>query len=148
MSTPTPTQHRRAALALLALVARPDGGRAFVSILSPRPAAPAGTSLRATAPSVGVFFGTSTGGTEDAAYLVSAALGDVASDPIDIEEAAGSLADQFSRFDSLVCGTPTWNTGGQLHLHSPPQSRRLPRVVSLPSCLILAVCVTAVASCT
>lgn len=108
MSIATHTR-RRAALALLVALARPDGGRAFVGPTPPlRPAAP--TSLFAT-PSVGVFFGTSTGGTEDAAYLVSAALGDVASDPIDIDEAQGSVAAEFARFESLVVGTPTWNTG-------------------------------------
>jgi len=62
-------------------------------------------------PSIGIFFGTSTGCTEEAAHLISAEFGDAASEPIDIDEAAGSVAVQFAKFDSLVVGTPTWNTG-------------------------------------
>jgi len=107
-----PCRQRVALVILAGLVARLDGVHAFVGTNILYPADPIPTSLFATAPSVGVFFGTSTGGTEDAAYLVSAALGDVASDPIDIDGSQGSLAVEFARFESLVCGTPTWNTGG------------------------------------
>lgn len=62
-------------------------------------------------PSIGVFFGTSTGSTEEAADLISAELGDVASDPIEIDGIAGSVASEFAKFDSLLVGAPTWNTG-------------------------------------
>jgi len=60
---------------------------------------------------VGIFFGTSTGSTQEAADLISAAFGDeAASEPIDIEE-VDSVADEFSKYDALIVGTPTWNTG-------------------------------------
>lgn len=62
-------------------------------------------------PSIGVFFGTSTGSTEEAADLISAEFGEAASEPIDIDEVQGSVASEFAKFDSLVVGTPTWNTG-------------------------------------
>eukprot|EP01083_Nonionella_stella_P087609 243800_1 len=61
--------------------------------------------------SIGIFFGTSTGSTEEAAHLISAEFGDAASEPIEIDEVQGSLAAEFAKFDSLVVGTPTWNTG-------------------------------------
>ena len=60
---------------------------------------------------VGIFFGTSTGNTEDAADMISAEFGDDASDPIDIDAIQGKLADEFAKYDALVVGTPTWNTG-------------------------------------
>ena len=60
---------------------------------------------------VGIFFGTSTGSTQEASDLISAAFGDeAASEPIDIEE-VDSVADEFSKYDALIVGTPTWNTG-------------------------------------
>lgn len=59
---------------------------------------------------VGIFFGTSTGSTQEAADLISAAFGDASTDPIDIEE-VDSVADEFSKHDALILGTPTWNTG-------------------------------------
>lgn len=59
---------------------------------------------------VGVFFGTSTGSTESAAEILAAQLG--APDPIDIDlVGAGNLAAEFAKYDALVVGTPTWNTG-------------------------------------
>ena len=60
---------------------------------------------------VGIFFGTSTGSTQEVADLISAAFGDeAASEPIDIEE-VDSVADEFAKHDALIVGTPTWNTG-------------------------------------
>ncbi|KAL7543090.1 hypothetical protein ACHAXR_012411 [Thalassiosira sp. AJA248-18] len=96
-----------AAISILAAIAMPDGGDAFVQ---PRRQY-AQTSLHMASPSIGVFFGTSTGSTEDAAHLISAEFGDLASDPIDIDEVQGSVAAEFGKFDALVVGTPTWNTG-------------------------------------
>jgi len=46
--------------------------------------------------------------------LISAEFGDVASEPIEIDEVQGSVAEQFSKFDALVVGTPTWNTGADM----------------------------------
>eukprot|EP01082_Thalassiosira_pseudonana_P004809 g4461.t1 g4461 contig15:1077699-1078718(+) len=60
---------------------------------------------------VGVFFGTSTGSTEEAAELIVSEFGDVAAGPIDIDGVAGSVAKEFAKYDALVVGTPTWNTG-------------------------------------
>ena len=59
---------------------------------------------------IGIFFGTSTGSTQEAADLISAEFGDDASEPIDIEEVE-SVANEFAKYDSLIVGTPTWNTG-------------------------------------
>jgi len=52
---------------------------------------------------VGIFFGTSTGSTQEVADLISAAFGDSSSEPIDIEE-VDSVADEFSKYDALVVG--------------------------------------------
>ena len=61
---------------------------------------------------IGVFFGTSTGSTEEAADLIVAVLGeDIAEGPIEIDSIQGSVAAEFSKHDALICGTPTWNTG-------------------------------------
>lgn len=61
---------------------------------------------------VGVFFGTSTGSTQEVADLISEEFGaDVASEPIEIDGIAGSVAAEFGKCDSLIVGTPTWNTG-------------------------------------
>eukprot|EP00545_Synedropsis_sp_CCMP1620_P013979 CAMPEP_0119014672 /NCGR_PEP_ID=MMETSP1176-20130426/10175_1 /TAXON_ID=265551 /ORGANISM="Synedropsis recta cf, Strain CCMP1620" /LENGTH=318 /DNA_ID=CAMNT_0006967891 /DNA_START=124 /DNA_END=1080 /DNA_ORIENTATION=- len=69
------------------------------------------TQLQAAA--VGIFFGTSTGNTEDAADMIAATFGDDSSDPIDIDEIQGTMADEFAKYDALVVGTPTWNTGAE-----------------------------------
>ena len=62
---------------------------------------------------VGIFFGTSTGNTQDAADLIFEAFGDdVAAEPVDVDELEeGQLAQAFAEHDALVVGTPTWNTG-------------------------------------
>ena len=67
------------------------------------------TSLDAT---VGIFFGTSTGNTETVASEIYEAFGsDVAAQPIDVDTIEGDLASAFCKYDALVLGTPTWNTG-------------------------------------
>jgi len=63
---------------------------------------------------IGVFFGTSTGSTEDAAYLLVDELGDDAVGPIDIDSIQGSVAKEFAKYDALIVGTPTWNTGADV----------------------------------
>lgn len=61
---------------------------------------------------IGIFFGTSTGSTEEVASLISEQFGaDVASEPIEIDAIQGSVASTFAKYDALVVGTPTWNTG-------------------------------------
>eukprot|EP00978_Attheya_sp_CCMP212_P003830 scaffold8131_cov48-Attheya_sp.AAC.3 len=87
---------------------------------------------------VGIFFGTSTGSTEQAAYLIEEEFGADADGPFEIDGIQGSVAAEFAKYDSLVrcfylllseqtfiddhpifrhrapepvLGTPTWNTG-------------------------------------
>jgi len=68
--------------------------------------------LFSTSPKVGIFYGTSTGSTSEAANLIYRTLGeDIAAEPQDIDALKGEIASTFSRFDSLIAGTPTWNTG-------------------------------------
>ena len=61
---------------------------------------------------VGIFFGTSTGNTESAAYEIMEAFGsDCPDPPIEIDSLQGKVAKTFEEYDSLIVGTPTWNTG-------------------------------------
>eukprot|EP00590_Aulacoseira_subarctica_P007679 CAMPEP_0172419602 /NCGR_PEP_ID=MMETSP1064-20121228/6009_1 /TAXON_ID=202472 /ORGANISM="Aulacoseira subarctica , Strain CCAP 1002/5" /LENGTH=305 /DNA_ID=CAMNT_0013159147 /DNA_START=107 /DNA_END=1021 /DNA_ORIENTATION=+ len=61
---------------------------------------------------VGIFYGTSTGTTADVAYRIAAGFGaEVADEPLDIDELKGNVAATFAKYESLVIGTPTWNTG-------------------------------------
>jgi flavodoxin I len=63
---------------------------------------------------VGIFFGTSTGSTQEAADFIYEALGsDVAAEPEDIETLE-DVAAAFSAHDALIVGTPTWNTGADV----------------------------------
>lgn len=59
--------------------------------------------------SVGVFFSTTTGNTEEVADMVCNEFGDAA-DPVDIGDIADSLGDMLE-YDNLCVGAPTWNTG-------------------------------------
>jgi len=62
--------------------------------------------------SVGIFYGTSTGSTEDVADQIKEAFGDDdAAGPFDIDALEGSVKENFEKYDAVVCGTPTWNTG-------------------------------------
>jgi len=61
--------------------------------------------------SVGIFYGTSTGSTEDVADQIKDALGDDADGPFDVDALEGSVKENFEKYDAIVCGTPTWNTG-------------------------------------
>jgi len=60
---------------------------------------------------VGIFFGTSTGTTEDVGILIKDELGDDADGPFDIDDLEKSVKETFEQFDGLIVGTPTWNTG-------------------------------------
>ena len=67
------------------------------------------TSLNAK---IGLFFGTSTGSTEEAANLIASEFGsDVVEGPIEIDSLKGNVAAEFVKHDALIVGTPTWNTG-------------------------------------
>mmetsp|Transcript_469 Transcript_469/g.966 ORF Transcript_469/g.966 Transcript_469/m.966 type:complete len:298 (-) Transcript_469:395-1288(-) len=61
--------------------------------------------------SVGIFYGTSTGSTEEVADKIKEAFGDDADGPFDVDTLDGSVKDNFEKYDAIICGTPTWNTG-------------------------------------
>ncbi len=58
--------------------------------------------------SIGIFYGTSTGSTEDVADQIKEAFGDDAEGPYDVDALEGSVKENFEKFDAIVCGTPTW----------------------------------------
>jgi len=64
---------------------------------------------------VGIFYGTSTGSTQEVAEKIYQAFGPtVAAEPVDVDtlDPEGSaLGKAFGQHDALVVGTPTWNTG-------------------------------------
>ncbi|CAJ1908219.1 unnamed protein product [Cylindrotheca closterium] len=57
-----------------------------------------------------IVFGTSTGSTETIADYLKESLPEVEG-PFDVETIEGSVKDFFEKYDSLIVGTPTWNTG-------------------------------------
>lgn len=70
------------------------------------------TDILLWANKIGIFFGSSTGATEGIADLIASNFGDdIADGPFEIDDIQGSVADKFNEYDSLVVGTPTWNTG-------------------------------------
>ncbi|KAL7512475.1 hypothetical protein ACHAXN_009447 [Cyclotella atomus] len=60
---------------------------------------------------IGIFYGTSTGSTEEAAQLIVAEFGEDAAGPFDIDSIQGKVGEEFAKYEALVVGTPTWNTG-------------------------------------
>ena len=61
---------------------------------------------------VGLFYGTSTGNTQTVADMIAEEIGDdVVDGPFDIDRLDGSVSDVFGKYDALIVGTPTWNTG-------------------------------------
>jgi len=72
------------------------------------------TQIEAT----GVFFGTSTGNTEEVADLLVAKLQELGhetpTEPICVDGVVGELKAEFDKYDSLIVGTPTWNTGADI----------------------------------
>jgi hypothetical protein len=54
---------------------------------------------------VGIFFGTSTGSTEEVADLIKEEFGDDADGPIDVERLEGSVKSNFEKYDALVVGS-------------------------------------------
>ena len=80
------------------------------TIVSPPPKAQV-TSTALWAANVGVFFGTSTGSTETVADMIVEQLGsEIADGPFDVDS-GDSIVESFRKYDSLIVGTPTWNTG-------------------------------------
>ena len=75
-----------------------------------RGAARPGRGALVAANAVGLFFGTTTGHTEEAADMIKAAWSGDITDPTDISEVdISSLPD----YDALVVGVPTWHTGAE-----------------------------------
>mmetsp|Transcript_28878 Transcript_28878/g.42445 ORF Transcript_28878/g.42445 Transcript_28878/m.42445 type:complete len:302 (-) Transcript_28878:8-913(-) len=100
------------ALTITILAAAKNDAAAFAFVPS-RVVSNKETALYGT--KVGIFFGTSTGSTQEAADLIAEEFGDdVASSPIEIDEIQGSVAAEFAKYDALVVGTPTWNTGADV----------------------------------
>ena len=66
------------------------------------------SSLSLDMAKVGIFYGTSTGSTEDVADQIKDAFGDDADGPFDVEALEGSVKDNFEKYDAIICGTPTW----------------------------------------
>ena len=66
------------------------------------------SSLTLDMASVGIFYGTSTGSTEDVADQIKDAFGDDADGPFDVDALEGSVRENFEKYDAIVCGTPTW----------------------------------------
>ena len=60
--------------------------------------------------SVGIYFATTTGKTEDVADRLHGLLGN-ADDPKDVSD-VDDLS-EFASLDGIICGTPTWNTGAE-----------------------------------
>ena len=58
--------------------------------------------------SVGIFFGSTTGNTENIAELISAAFGNIVSKTANI---ADITPEDLLDYDVLVLGIPTWNVG-------------------------------------
>lgn len=57
---------------------------------------------------IGLFYGSSTGNTKDAAEQIKAALGD---DLVSVHNIAGAKAETLAVFDVLILGTSTWGFG-------------------------------------
>ncbi len=57
---------------------------------------------------IGLFYGSTTGNTKDAAVQIKTAFGN---DILTIASIAGATADDLNRFDVLILGTSTWGFG-------------------------------------
>ncbi|CAB9512829.1 Flavodoxin 1 [Seminavis robusta] len=92
-------------LSLATLLVLPNGSNAFTLFPNQPSVNTRGTPLFMK---VGVFFGTSTGNTEECAEKIAEKLG--AEGPFDVDD-GDSIVETFRKYDALVVGTPTWNTG-------------------------------------
>jgi flavodoxin I len=57
---------------------------------------------------IGLFYGSSTGNTKDAAEQIKAAMG---GDAMSVQNIAGAKAETLAAFDTLILGTSTWGFG-------------------------------------
>lgn len=60
---------------------------------------------------IGLFFGSSTGHTEDVAYEMKAEFDKLNPELVDIYNIGATSVEQFMSDEYLICGIPTWNTG-------------------------------------
>jgi flavodoxin I len=61
---------------------------------------------------IGIFYGSSKGSTKKVAELIAQSLPEgVAEGPFDVGKLGNKYLDIFAKFDALIVGTPTWNTG-------------------------------------
>ncbi|MBF2073434.1 MAG: flavodoxin FldA [Synechococcales cyanobacterium C42_A2020_086] len=58
---------------------------------------------------IGLFYGTQTGNTQNAAELIQKALG--GSDVVDLHDIANASPSDFEEYDYIIVGCPTWNVG-------------------------------------
>jgi flavodoxin I len=58
---------------------------------------------------VGLFYGTTTGKTENAAEMIKEALG--GDDVVTLHDIADVDSDEFSQYECIIIGCPTWNIG-------------------------------------
>ncbi|MGV2829078.1 flavodoxin FldA [Myxosarcina sp. GI1(2024)] len=58
---------------------------------------------------IGLFYGTTTGKTEEAAEAIQSALG--GEDVVALHEIGGVADDDFANYDCIIIGCPTWNIG-------------------------------------
>jgi flavodoxin I len=63
-------------------------------------------------PRIGLFYGTTSGNTRKVAELIRDQLGPQA---VDLHDVAGATADDLRRYDALIFGVSTWNTGELQH---------------------------------
>ncbi len=67
---------------------------------------------------IGLYYGTSTGNTEEVADQIVEAFNKVKGDGFCvsnvIDDVTGSLGDEFAKHDAIIVGTPTWNTGAEI----------------------------------
>lgn len=60
---------------------------------------------------IGLFFGSSTGHTEDVADEVKAEFDKLSPGLVDLHNIGATTPEQFMSYNYLICGIPTWNTG-------------------------------------
>lgn len=58
---------------------------------------------------IGLFYGTTTGKTESAAEMIRDALG--GEDVVTLHDIADVDGDEFSQYENIIIGCPTWNIG-------------------------------------
>jgi len=89
-----------------------DSGSEATSVAPPLPVAESVSTSTDASSKIGVFYGTSTGNTGEVADMIVEELENNNVDvegPFDVED--DGVIDMFKKYDALVIGAPTWNTG-------------------------------------